>query len=201
MVDVTARHEHSFHAHLDEIAADCTGRWLKRVADGLAVLLFDLDDRQLLDRLLAGFVFAPLQLGFTLRDASDHFKYVIVRRKIGLEVVHELRRINAVRLLHLRELSIGENLSKHTTHHLVDLLRRVSSRPVLCDFDRYSGHSPVAMLSYRSGPMHDWLSLSVQMEPVAARVVISRFRLRPDPDSIFSLRPDCRFLFARLHAT
>ena len=103
-------------------------------------------------------------------------------------------------LLHLCELSIGEKLSKIAIHHLIDLLGRVS-RPVLSDFDRDRGHSPIAMLRYHSGPMHDWLSLSVQLEPVAARVIISRFRLGPDPDSIFSLRPDCRFLFARLHAT
>lgn len=45
MVDVTAWHEHSFRAHLDKFAADRTGWRLESIADGLAMLLFDLYDR------------------------------------------------------------------------------------------------------------------------------------------------------------
>lgn len=131
MVDVTARHEHTLGAQLNMLAAYSACGRLQRLLRGaqlagrhlvgLAVLLFDLDNGQLLDCLRLSFIFLAISFGLLLGQSSNHLKHVITRRKARVEVTHEVARRDTVHgLLHAQELVTRKQLLE-VLQHAVDV--------------------------------------------------------------------------------
>ena len=107
--------------------------WLHGSA--LAVLLFNLDDGQLVDGILAGLVLLPSALRLLLRDPSDHLEDVIVGVEALLKVAHEVVWSGSVHcLLHPQELVRAEKVVEldycicNPVHLLIDLLLLLRSR-------------------------------------------------------------------------
>ena len=76
MIDVAAWHEHALRAHGNRLATHCARRWLHLGTVLLAVLSFNLDNRQFPDRFLLRTFLPGSCLRFLLADSADHFNEI-----------------------------------------------------------------------------------------------------------------------------